>query len=208
MAKKSNNQSNQSNQSNRKNIIENSKLCTILIEQYASNHTEDEVKKYKDRIIGNNGYQLGKRFMLTGEVKLAENVDGYKYPALVTTDGIELSAKILLNVSSLKGYVTDNVTELTSEYYIDNKKNKLIKIYTSNLVDDFDFNNVYQPKTRNYLEFIAMIENGLIDIKNKQVVYYGTAIKPFTAKTDNSFGNENWGAGFKRVIETQLWGLI
>lgn len=209
--RKSNNQANQSNQSNnnnRKNIVENSKLCNALVAQYASNHTEEEVRKYKGRIIGNNGYPIGKEFMLTGEVKLAKNVDGYEYPALVTTDGIELSAKILLNVSSDKGYITDNVTELISEYYVNNdKENKLTKIYKSNLIKNFDFSKVYQPITRNYLEFIALLENGTIPIKDKKVIFYGTIIKQFIAKTDNSFGNENWGAGYKRVIETQLWGL-
>lgn len=173
---------------------------------YAANggsKTADEMLK---RTVGNNGYAVGQTFTLTGDIAVKENeINGTKqtYLVLPTEEGVELSLMALMGVSSLKGYDLEN--EVTVEFGLGkDKKSRTVK---TDLTADFDFEQVWKPASRVFLELADMIHAGDIDLRGKTATYLGVAVKPIIAKKAGESNGEKFGAGYARAIETRLWSV-
>ena len=109
-----------------------------------------------------------------------------------------------MGVSSLKGYVLDNDVEIQ---FLGNDNMITTRKVQSYLIKDFDFAQVWQPPTRNYLDLAAKIAEGDLNLINAKVTYLGIAVKPFKAKKRGMHSGEEFDVGFQRVIETHLWSL-
>jgi ribosomal protein L11 len=192
---------------NKKNYLENE-----LINKFLVDYKDARGKEYdQTRVVGNNGYTVGQSFKLTGEIAYkTTEINGIKsvYWILLAEGGVELSLMSLMGVSSLKGYCTDNTKEFSVEFYNAKTKDKDTRTVTATVDAKFDFDDVWQPPTRNLLELAGMIAEGDLKLKGKTVTYLGTAVKEFTAKKDSDNQNgEKVKEGYKRVIETRLWSM-
>lgn len=190
---------------NKKNYRENE-----LVKNFEKDYKSATKKAYDaTKQSGNNGFQVGQTFTLTGEIdykvtEIGKSKTCYWY--LKTVQGVELSLKTLMGVSSLKGYDLENTVKI--EYYRGTpntdtfeKKTRDVK---SDLAEDFDFENVWQPPTRNILDLAGMIAEGDCDLSNKEVTFLGTAVKPVKAKEDGEMNGEKYLADYQRAIETKL----
>lgn len=191
---------------NKKNAKEN-ELITKFLEDYKTARG----KEYdQNRTVGNNGYSVGQSFALTGELVYETNeINGIKsvYWVLLTESGAKLSLMSLMGVSSLKGYCIDNTKEIPVEFYNPKAKNKETRTVTATVESDFDFEEVWQPPTRNLLDLVSMILEGELNLKGRTVTYLGTVVKEFTAKKDSEQNGEKVKEGYKRAIETRLWSM-
>lgn len=191
---------------NKKNYQENEFVKNFL-SVYAANNGRKSPEELLNRTVGNNGFALGQRDTLTGDIKIKETeIDGKKqtFIVLTTVNGNEFSLMSLMSVSSLKGYeLTDAV-----DVEFDVKNTKQTRSVQSDLIEEFDFADVWQPKSRNLLELAAMIADKEVNLSGKTVTFLGTAVKPFIAKKDGdaTFG-EAYKKGYKRAIETKLWKI-
>lgn len=191
---------------NKKNYQENE-----LVKKFLEDYKDARGKDYdQTRIVGNNGYAVGQSFKLTGEIEYKTNeINGTKsvYWVLLAEGGIELSLMSLMGVSSLKGYCTDNTKEFPVEFYNASTKSKDTRTVTATVESDFDFEDVWQPPTRNLLDLAGMIADGDLNLKGKTITYLGTVVKDFTAKKDSEQNGEKVKKDYKRVIETRLWSM-
>lgn len=191
---------------NKKNYLEND-----LVKKFLADYKDARGKDYdQTRIVGNNGYSVGQSFKLTGEIeyKTTEiNETKSVYWVLLAEGGVELSLMSLMGVSSLKGYCTDSTKEFPVEFYNAKTKDKDTRTVTATVESDFDFEDVWQPPTRNLLDLAGMIADGDLNLKGKTVTYLGTVVKDFTAKKDSEQNGEKVKEGYKRVIETRLWSM-
>lgn len=191
---------------NKKNYLEND-----LVKKFLEDYKDARGKEYdQNRVVGNNGYTVGQSFTLTGEIEYKTNeINGVKsvYWVLLAEGGIELSLMSLMGVSSLKGYCIDNKKEFSVEFYNTKTKDKDTRIVTATVDSDFDFEDVWQPPTRNLLDLAGMILEGDLNLKGKTATYLGTAVKDFTAKKDSEQNGEKIKESYKRVIETRLWSI-
>lgn len=191
---------------NKKNYLEND-----LVKKFLADYKDARGKDYdQTRIVGNNGYSVGQSFKLTGEIeyKTTEiNETKSVYWVLLAEGGVELSLMSLMGVSSLKGYCVDNTKEFSVEFYNARTKDKDTRTVTATVESDFDFEDVWQPPTRNLLDLAGMIADGDLNLKGKTVTYLGTVVKDFTAKKDSEQNGEKVKEGYKRVIETRLWSM-
>lgn len=191
---------------NKKNYLEND-----LVKKFLNDYKDARGKEYdQTRIVGNNGYSVGQSFKLTGEIEYKDNeINGTKsvYWVLHAEGGVELSLMSLMGVSSLKGYCTDSTKEFPVEFYNAKTKDKDTRTVTATVESNFDFEEVWQPPTRNLLDLAGMIAEGDLNLKDKTVIYLGTAVKAFTAKKDSEQNGEKVKEGYKRVIETRLWSM-
>lgn len=191
---------------NKKNYLEND-----LVKKFLADYKNAKGKDYdQTRIVGNNGYSVGQSFKLTGEIEYKDNeINGTKsvYWVLHAEGGVELSLMSLMGVSSLKGYCTDNTKEFPVEFYNAKTKDKDTRTVTATVESNFDFEDVWQPPTRNLLDLAGMIAEGDLNLKGKTITYLGTVVKPFTAKKDSEQNGEKVKEGYKRVIETRLWSM-
>lgn len=182
-----------------------------LITKFLADYKTVRGKEYdQNRTVGNNGYSVGQSFTLTGEIVYETNeINGVKsvYWVLLTEGSAKLSLMGLMGVSSLKGYCTDNTKEIPVEFYNPKTKNKETRTVTATVESDFDFEEVWQPPTRNLLDLVSMILEGELNLKGRTVTYLGTAVKEFTAKKDNEQNGEKVKEGYKRAIETRLWSM-
>ncbi len=191
---------------NKKNYQENEFVKNFL-SVYAANNGRKSPEELLNRTVGNNGFALGQRDVLTGDIKIKETeIDGKKQTFIVlpTVNGNEFSLMSLMGVSSLKGYELTNAVDVEFEV----KNTKQTRSIQSDLIEDFDFTDVWQPKSRNLLELAAMIADKEVNLTGKTVTFLGTAVKPFIAKKDGdaTFG-EIYKKGYKRAIETKLWKI-
>lgn len=191
---------------NKKNYLEND-----LVKKFLEDYKGARGKDYdQTRIVGNNGYSVGQSFKLTGEIEYKNNeINGTKsvYWVLHAEGGVELSLMSLMGVSSLKGYCTDSTKEFPVEFYNAKTKDKDTRTVTATVESNFDFEDVWQPPTRNLLDLAGMIAEGDLNLKGKTVTYLGTVVKEFTAKKDSEQNGEKVKEGYKRVIETRLWSM-
>ena len=182
-----------------------------LIQKFLTDYKDARGKEYdQNRIVGNNGYSVGQSFKLTGEIEyktIEINETKSVYWVLLAEGGVELSLMSLMGVSSLKGYCTDNKKEFPVEFYNTKTKDKDTRTVTATVDTKFDFEDVWQPPTRNLLELAGMIAEGDLNLKGKTVTYLGTVVKDFTAKKDSEQNGEKVKEGYKRVIETRLWSI-
>lgn len=191
---------------NKKNYLENN-----LVKKFLEDYKSATNKEYdQTRVVGNNGYAVGQSFTLTGEIEYkTTEINGNKavYWFLRAEGGVELSLMSLMGVSSLKGYSTKADEEFAVEFYNSKTKAKESRNVHADLVDGFDFEDVWQPDSRNLLTLAGMIAEGEVNLKGKTVTYLGTAVKPFIAKKDSEQNGEKVKEGYKRVIETRLWSM-
>ena len=193
-------------ETNKKNYFENEYVKSFVAE-YEKHHTAEQVAKLKDRTVGNNGFTLGQTFTLTGEIKTASreiNGTTQVYIILPTKEGTELSLMSLMGISSLKGYeANDGIVNV--EFDVNGeKKTREVK---SELVNNFNFDNVWKPASRNLLELAGMIAEGDVALANKKATFLGTAVKKFTAKQGGEQNGESYSEGYTRAIETKLWKI-
>lgn len=193
-------------ETNKKNYSEN-EFVKAFIAEYEKHHTADQVAKLKDRVVGNNGFVLGQTFTLTGEIKTASreiNGTTQVYIILPTKEGTELSLMSLMGVSSLKGYIANGSAVAVEFDANGEKKTREVK---SELVQNFNFDYVWKPASRNLLELAGMIAEGDVVLANKKVTFLGTAVKPFNAKSSGEQNGESYSEGYTRAIETKLWKI-
>lgn len=175
-----------------------------FVETYKQNGGDAD--KLAKRTVGNNGYAVGQSFTLTGEILVKENeINGVKqtYLVLPTEEGTELSLMGIMGVSSLKGYDLENVVNVE---FIEGTTKKTRPVQTE-VIADFDFENVFKPASRNFLEFAGMIAEKEVKLAGKVVTFLGTIVKPITAKKDGEQNGEKYKKGYTRAIETKLWSV-
>lgn len=182
------------------------------LDVYKANGGKKSEQDLLDRVVGNNGYQLGVTYTLTGAIVVkTSKINGVAQTAIVlpTEEGVELSLANLMGVSSLKGYDLSGNDNVIEYYDVTDKKQTTLKTRTTHteLVADFEFENVWQPPTRNFLNLAGQIADGTYDVTGKKVTFLGTACKPFKAKSAGEMGTETWKAENMRVIESKLWSL-
>ena len=168
---------------------------------------KDAADKMLNRTVGNNGYVVGQEFTLTGDIKTATNeINGTKqvYIVLPTKEGTELSLMSLMGISSLKGYESNG--GIVSVEFDANGEKKTREVKTD-LVNNFNFDHVWKPASRNLLELAGMIAEGDVVLANKKATFLGTAVKKFTAKKDGEQNGESYSEGYTRAIETKLWKI-
>jgi hypothetical protein len=190
---------------NKKAYLEND-FVQEFIKEYKAVKGDKKAEELLDRTVGNNGYTLSQRFTLTGKIERKKNTidDATQvYIVLPTNEGTDISLMSLMGVSSLKGYDLENVCEV--EFGTAQKKQ--VRTVKSELVEDFDFADVWQPASRNLLELAGMIASGDLDLTNRTVTYLGTAVKPIVSKKKGEQNGEKFEVGFKRAIETKLWSV-
>lgn len=191
---------------NKKNYQEN-EFVKSFVAEYEKHHTADQIAKLKDRVVGNNGYTIGQTFTFTGEIKTASrDINGATqvYIVLPTKEGTELSLMSLMGVSSMKGYVK-NGEVVNVEFDIDGeKKTREVKC---ELAPNFNFEQVWKPASRHFLELAGMIAEGIVPIKDKKISYLGYAVKPYIAKQAGEQNGETYSQGYVRTIETHLWKM-
>lgn len=182
-----------------------------LVAEMAS-HNQD-VNKLNSK-VGDTGVTPGESFTLTGELVIAKVKDDAGnvtsvYPAFATREGKEISVKQFMGISSLVGYVFDNVTEYPHQY--DDDKGNHEDLIKSNVVANFNGKpgSWYNPTQRVLKDFILYVRNNKSAFANKKATYLGYALKPYSAKKDGAspFGTETWEEGYKRVIKQKLWKL-
>lgn len=193
-------------EANKKNYLEND-LVKKFLEDYKSATNKDYDQT---RVVGNNGYTPGQTFVLTGEIAYkTTEINGTKavYWYLTAEGGVELSLMALMGVSSLKGYITNAEEEIPVDYYDKKSKNKETRTIRATVTADFDFEDVWQPASRNLLTLAGMIADGDLKLKGKTVTYLGTVVKPIIAKKESEQNGETVKEGYRRAIETRLWSV-
>jgi hypothetical protein len=188
-------------------------LVKKFLEKYGEVRGTKKAEELTEKTVGNNGYSIGQTFTLLGTIDFKEQtINGSEtvYWYLPTKEGVDLSLMSLMGVSSLKGYVDKNIEV---EYYLTKKEDgknvddKKSRTVTPDFTPEDDFKKVWQPPTRHLLTLVAMIADGDENMVGKKVTFLGTAVKPFTAKSDNEQNGEKYRAGYQRAIETKLWSI-
>lgn len=182
--------------------VSNSAIRQQFVEAYAKTGNK---KNLEEVMVGNNGYAIGQSFTCTGALKVIEReINGSKaaWVAVETEEGVDVSIKALMNISSLQGYELDGEFETVS---LDKNKEVTNKV-EAKVIENFDFSMVGQPTTRNLLDFIGEADENQL-FKGVQITYLGQAVRPFEAKKDHLTGiGEKYKAGAKRAIVQKLWG--
>lgn len=201
------------------NALENSVVQAFLAQYKQTRGSDFNTSK----TVGNNGFVPGQQFTLTGEVVVANVTDnGGKitgcFLGLPTTEGTTLSLQSVMGISSMKGYTEKE--EVEHEYL--NAKDLNAEVQSEKVkpevIENFDFSDVYKPASRELLKFAAYAAENEI-FKDKTATFLGTVCKQITAKqgTDSKTGRkvDVWEdpiapgrfvkTGLKRVISTKLW---
>lgn len=151
--------------------------------------------------IGTNGRQVGQTFTFTGELKFdCKVVDANGkvtaiYEGFGLSDGTYLSVKQYMGLSSLVGYNTSGEFEQTNG----------VK-YKAEAVQDFNFEDCFQPETREYIPFLAWLdENRDFYAKGKTIRYLAFAVRPYEAKKAGEAFGEKWKKGDTRCMTAKLW---
>jgi hypothetical protein len=174
---------------------------------YKSNGGIKSATNTDEWLVDNLSYDLGQVFILTGEIRTkVKEINGRVciYIILRTKCGRDLSLTSLMGVSSLKGYDLENKIEID---YIDINGKRATRIVQSELINNFNFAETWQPPTRNYLKLAAMIAEKDIDLAGATVTYLGTVYKPFIAKRKGEYFTEQFESGFKRINRIRLWSV-
>jgi hypothetical protein len=190
---------------NKKAYLEND-FVKDFVAEYKKVKGEKKAEALLDRTVGNNGYTIGQHFTLTGKIERKTNTineETQVYIVLPTNEGTDISLMSLMGVSSLKGYDLENECEV--EFGTAAKKQS--RIVKTELVEGFDFADVWQPASRNLLELAGMIASGDLDLTDRTITFLGTAVKPIISKKKGEQNGEKFDVGFKRAIETKLWSV-
>lgn len=190
---------------NKKSYLEN-EVIKKFMEAYKACHTDEQVKNLEERTVGNNGYYIGQEFTLTGEIDWKEqDVNGTKqvYWFLKTAEGAELSLQSLMGISSLKNYLLEGSVEVE---FLDGKETKT-RTVTAEVQAGVEVEDLWVPKSRHFLTEVQNILEGVENLKNKKVIFLGTAVRPITTKKAGEQNGEKYAVGAKRAIETKLWSV-
>lgn len=167
--------------------------------------------KEKNQNVGSNGMKLGDVITFTGEIDFNVPVTDAKGKITSTyiggklDNGTYFSIKKLMGISSMRGYITTG--ELPHTTGKTEKDAKVVNI-KAEVVEDFDFDNVFQPEDRNLFRFATMLK-ATNALENVSFRYVGTVIKGYEAKDKNPpEAFENWFAGAKRVMQSALFELV
>lgn len=157
--------------------------------------------------VGNNGYSLGQQFHTTGKVgPVTTTINGTKsvYIGVETKEGIHLSLQKLMNISSMRGFSTTEKA-INETRKSKNAQEVEAKEVTPEIIEEFDFAEVFQPETRNLYDFYAYcVENKVF--LNKTITYLGTVVRQLEAKKDSPAGNfELYKKGDKRAMSAPLF---
>jgi hypothetical protein len=200
------------------------------------NNTISEINKYRtdnhskrgvltekeiNSSVGSNGQALGDEITFTGEINMAVPFKDDKgnvistYIGAKTTTGTWFSIRRMMGISSMKGYFTEgefphetgkrkfkakNSEELDASY--------ACTMVKAEVVEDFDFSDVYQPEDRNLYRFATMLKatNALENVTSQ---YLGSVVKTYKAKSANPpEAFESWFEDALRVIETPLYAIV
>lgn len=189
-----------------KDLTKNSELVQNYLDAYKK-ATGKEVDDTKT--IGSNGFVPNETFEATG-IEVIENTNKKTGNTIVylgvrtTNPDVNPSLKSIMGVSSLRGYVTEGSVPVTSRV----SGQPIRKQVVAEVVEDLDFSRVFQPSTRNLLDFAAEAnESGLF--VGATLRYLGHIVRPFVAKAPSPEGNfEEWEAGDERAIEADLWEVM
>lgn len=171
----------------------------------ANAKTDADRAKLENLVVGSNGYALGQTFTITGATWVQRNINGTEvgYAAFTTAEGAELSIKQVMGISSLVGY------EISGSFPNESGTNKAkpeIEQIKAQVVEDFKFEDVFQPETRKFLDFLDKVEAG--EFNGRTLTYLGVAVRPFVAKTNSSpKSSQKYVAGMQRTISVKLWGM-
>jgi hypothetical protein len=158
------------------------------------------------RNVGNNGYNLGQQFTLTGAIEVVDILDPNDnktvtgcYLGLPTVEGPKLSLAALMGVSTLRGYILDGTikdshdNEFTAETTADAKKPTF---------------KCWDLKDRNIYALAKKIREDSAWLQNKKVTFHGIALRTITRRQDTTdFNDVEWKAGEKSVIQQRLWSV-
>jgi hypothetical protein len=187
------------------------------------NHSKRGVLTEKEinSSVGSNGQALGDEITFTGEIDLAVPFKNDKgevistYIGAKTTTGTWFSIRRMMGISSMKGYFTEGTfphetgkkkfktqgsEDFDASYNVVNVK--------AEVVEGFDFSDVYQPEDRNLYRFATMLKatNALQGVTIK---YLGSVVKPYRAKSANPpEAFETWFKDAQRVMETPLYAIV
>lgn len=191
------------NTTNGQKDVNNLESANSLREKVLGKAKDDkEREKLENQVIGSNGFALGQEFTITGAawVERVINNQSVGYPVFTTEQGSEISIKQVMGISSLVGYETSGTFENES-----GTKGKLeIDHVTAQVVEGFDFADVFQPSTRKYLDFLDLADQGKFN--GRTLTYLGTVVRPFIAKKAGT-GSQTYPVGAKRTITVKLWGM-
>lgn len=155
-------------------------------------------------LVGVNGIPLGKEFHATGTlaIRTITSMERHTvYMVVETKENFDIPLKSVMNISSLIGYHTTGA--FASEFIKDFET--CSRIVYAEIVDNFKFEDVFQPPTRAFLDFIAWADETYF-FADKTIRYLGTVVRPYTAKKNSPTSSpEKYYAGMKRAMETKLW---
>ncbi len=169
--------------------------------------TELSEKDIAKKNVGNNGYTLGQTFHTTGVVEpVTTDINGNKsvYIGVETIEGTYLSLQRLMGISSMKGFSTTEKAINETRKTINAKEVETTEVIPE-VIEDFNFDEVFQPVTRNLYDFYAYcVENSVFE--GKTVTYLGTVVRQLEAKKDAPAGNfELYKKGDKRAMSAPLF---
>lgn len=167
-----------------------------------------------ERTIGNNGYNLGQQFTLTGAIEIVEikndpndakKVTGV-YLGLPTEEGPKLSLAALMGVSTLRGYILEgSVTEQRAGA----AENEL-RTFTAETTADAKKPTFrcWNLKDRNIYALAKQIRENPDMLKAKKVTFHGVALRTIVRRSDTEdFNGVQWHANDVSVIQQRLWSV-
>lgn len=163
------------------------------------------------RTVGNNGMAVGQEIELTGvlnpavPVKNAEGKTTAVFIGLETADGSFLSLQSMMGLSSMRGYSTTE--SAINESRAKASKQSPVKAETvkPEVTDDFDFDQMWKPETRDLYDMAALIMADPSIVKGRWQ-YCGIVVRQITAKKDASASAfEKYCADDKRAMTAKMW---
>lgn len=196
------------------NIAELTAQVIAEVNEYRKAQGINELtESQKNRSVGNNGIAIGDIVTFTGEIDMNHPVEingkiQNTYPAAKTVNGAWVSLASILGLSSLNGYKTSGTYPHTKRESKANNAKIITEDFEAKVIEDFDFNNVFKPFSRNLYEFgsVCKATNCLKDVSMMKMGY---VVRPYTAKTDSPATSlDIYKKGDARCMASQLWGEV
>lgn len=162
-----------------------------------------EVSEIKSRYIGNNGFEPGQQVTFTGVVTIIESDGITPYYGAMTTTGGNVSVQSLMGISSMKGYKISGAYPNTVKASTKDKE-AITENVEAFVTDDFDFEQVTQPRTRELYDFIAYLKESEA-LKGVTATFLGQVVRPYNAKKAGKMGETTWAKDDARVQTAKLW---
>jgi hypothetical protein len=163
------------------------------------------------RNVGNNGYNLGQSFTLTGAIEVVDIKDNDDkvtgcYLGLPTEEGPKLSLAALMGVSTLRGYILEgSVTEKRAG--VEEEKLRTFTAETTKEAKQPTF-RCWNLKDRNIYALAKQIKEQPDWLKGKKATFHGVALRTITRRQNTTdFDNIEWAVGDVSVIQQRLWSV-